>query len=316
MYVAGVVLLVASFLPLLEMDFDASEDDPGFGEFFGALIDTEWSAWSDAFSIFPLVTLPVLCVLLLVGARALRRFTAMAVPERVLGFPLPVVRVAVAAFATAAVGAQLLRALVDADQGDDGSFVVGPGGWLAAFALAAVVVTSLQEAKPAPAVDPGRPRLDTRAAAVVLGGAAVMAIASFLDVWSAEGDDGVTAWGEGGRPVFLVPLAMAVLAVAATVVDLRSDERRTVLGVELGRWRVLLGALALFAALALLIGNPIFGGFSSFVDTGAGVYMSLLGAVAVLVGTLLKPAEQATTTAPASEPSVPPTSPPTDPPLA
>lgn len=62
---------------------------------------------------------------------------------------------------------------------------------------------------------------------------------------------------------------MAVLAAVATVVDFRADERRVVLGVDIGRWRVLLAALALFAAVALLIGNPPFGSFDSFVPSSA-----------------------------------------------
>ena len=297
MYAAGVVLLVASFLPMLEIDIVTSEDDAGFGELFGAFLDTEWSAWSDAFSIFPLVTLPVLCVLVLVGIRALARFAGTTIPERFAGFPVPVLRAAAVAFASLAVGAQIVRALIDSGEDEDGAFVIGTGGWLAALALAALVVTTVQEAKATPVVEADRRRPDTRATAVTVGGAAVVAVASFFDVWSADGD-GVTAWGEGGRPVYLVPLVVAALAAAATVVDLRSDERRVVLGVDLGRWRVLLGGLALFAALALLIGNPAFGSFGSFIDTGAGVYVSVLGTAAVLVGTVLKPAEVAAPTEP------------------
>lgn len=99
---------------------------------------------------------------------------------------------------------------------------------------------------------------------------------------------------------------MAVLAAAATAVDLRADERRRVLGVDIGRWRVLLAALALFAAVALMIGNPVFGSFDSFIDTGAGIYVSVLGAAAIVVGTALSPAEAGASTAPDADPPAPP----------
>lgn len=317
MYAAGVLLLVASFLPMLEIDIAPSEDDLGFGELFGAFIDTEWSAWSDAFSIFPLVTLPVLCVLVLVGLRALTRFAGTTVPERILGFPVPVVRAAAAGFAGVAVASQLIRALVDSGEEEDGALAVGLGGWLAAVALVALVVTAVQEAMSTPTVDAERRRPDARATGIVVAGAVVVAIASVLDVWSVEGEDGVTAWSEGGRPVYLVPLVMAVMAAVATVVDFRADERRVVLGVDLGRWRVLLAALALFAALALLIGNSAFGSFDSFIDTGVGLYLSILGAGAVVAGTALKPAEATASAAPASDPPAPPpTAPPADPPAS
>jgi len=290
MYVAGVVLAVASFLPLLRLDLVTSEDDLGFGEFFGAFLDTEWTAWSNAFSIFPLVTLPVLCVLVLVGARAVERFAGKALPARLLGVPLPVLRMALAAFGALAVLAQVVRALTDAGEEDDGSFVIGPGGWLSLLALVAIAVTAAREARTSPHEHAARRRPDARATAVVVAGAVAMAVASALDVWSSDDEGGVSAWGEGARPIYLLPLLMAALTAAATVVDLRAEQPRLVLGVDLGRWRVLLAALTAFAALALLIGNPLFGGFSSFIDTGVGLYLSLVGAGAVLVGSLLTPA--------------------------
>lgn len=291
MYVAGGLLLVASFLPMLELDLAPSEDDLGFGELFGAFMDTEWTAWSNAFSIFPLVTLSVLAVLVLVGARAVERFAGTTLPRKLLGMPVPVLRAAAAAFASVTVASQIIRALLDPADGDDGSFVVGPGGWLAALALTALVVTAVQEAMSVPAADDDRRRPDTRATATVIAGTIAVALGSVLDAWSSDDEGGVTAWGEGARPVYLVPLVMAALAALATVLDLRAEQRRLVLGVDLGRWRVLLAALALFAAVALMIGNPLFGGFSSFIDTGAGIYLSVVGAGAILVGTLLRPVD-------------------------
>lgn len=291
MYVAGGLLLVASFLPMLEIDLAPSEDDLGFGELFGAFIDTEWTAWSNAFSIFPLVTLPVLCVLVLVAARAVERFAGTTLPPQLVGVPVPVLRAAVAAFAGVTVASQIIRALVDSGDEDEGSFVVGPGGWLAALALVALVVTAVQEVRSSPARVFDRRRPDSRATGTVIVGAIAVAVASALDAWSSDDEGGVTAWGEGARPVYLVPLVMTALAAATTVLDLRAEQRRHVLGMDLGRWRVLLAASALFAAVALVIGNPLFGGFGSFIDTGVGMYLSVVGAATVLVGTLLRPTQ-------------------------
>lgn len=200
MYAAGAVLLVASFLPMVEIDLVESEDDAGFGALFGAFIETEWNAWSNAFSIFPLVSLPLLCVLVLVGARALERFAGTTVPAQVFGIPLPVARAALTAFAILTVAAQLVRALLDSGAEDDGSFVVGLGGWLAALALVALLITAIQEAMSAPPVDAVRRRPDVRATGIVIAGTVAVAVASVLDVWSSDDEGGVTAWDEVPGP--------------------------------------------------------------------------------------------------------------------
>jgi hypothetical protein len=312
MYVSGVLLLVASFLPLLRLDLDMSDDDIGFGAFFGAFIETEWSTWSNAFSIFPLVSVPVLSVLVLVAARALSRFTDTNVPERLFGFSAPALRVAAAAFAGVTISLHILRALIDGGgEGDDGSLVVGAGGWLAAAAIAAIVVTAINEDRPTTQGGSERGRPDSRATATTMIGGVIVLIASFLDAWSAPDEDGLTSWSEGARPVYLAPLAMTVLVAVATAADSMAGEPRSVLGVDIARWRVLLAGMGVFAALALLIGNPVFGSFDSFIDTGAGVYLSILGAGVAFVGTLLKPAQQAASAQLDPDPPAAPPGPPT-----
>lgn len=77
-------MLVGSFLPFYEMDLAPTESEGGFEEFgaalFGFFIETSWSAWSDAWSIFPLLTLCVVLSILVGLVAGLRRFTAVRTP--------------------------------------------------------------------------------------------------------------------------------------------------------------------------------------------------------------------------------------------
>jgi hypothetical protein len=72
--IGAVVVLIASFLPF----YEASEE--GF--------DLDWSAWSNAWSLFPLAPLMVLAALAAGAAVAATRFGNVNLPATVLGFTL------------------------------------------------------------------------------------------------------------------------------------------------------------------------------------------------------------------------------------
>src|SRR5687767_6551752 len=66
-FISAAVLVVASFLTLYQIDLGLDEDEADLGAaMFGGLIDTSWKAWSDAWSIFPLV--PIVLLAAIAGA--------------------------------------------------------------------------------------------------------------------------------------------------------------------------------------------------------------------------------------------------------
>jgi hypothetical protein len=116
----------------------------------------------------------------------------------------------------------------------------------------------------------------------MIAGGAVTLIGSFLDF---AGDS--SAWGEGAFPIVtlivLYSAAVAVLVALTRFASVALPER--VLGFT---WPQLYLALGFFASLMAL------GWLVAADDVGAGLFIMLIGSVAVLVGAVLAERERST----------------------
>ncbi|WP_405531649.1 DUF5336 domain-containing protein [Streptomyces avidinii] len=117
----------------------------------------------------------------------------------------------------------------------------------------------------------------TRGDGVVIGAAALLFIASFLDFYSATGVDMPSAWNADGSlvlpSVFLIGFIAAGLLIAARF----QPETRKVLGLPLSAWGTVLAVSAAWSALWSLIKCP------DLLDLGAGSILAFL-ATLVLAG--------------------------------
>ncbi|MFD3700292.1 hypothetical protein ACFWUZ_29905 [Streptomyces sp. NPDC058646] len=116
----------------------------------------------------------------------------------------------------------------------------------------------------------------TRGDGVVIGAAALLFIASFLDFYSTTGGDLPAAWDTDAYrlvlpSVFLLGFIAAGLLVAARF----QPETRKVLGLPLAAWGTALAVSAAWSALWALITCP------STLDLGAGAIISFLAALAL-----------------------------------
>jgi hypothetical protein len=142
-------------------------------------------------------------------------------------------------------------------------------------------------------------------AIVILAGAAVVLLGSFLEVLEA-GDDSSNAWGDGTLPLYTLPvllgLIMAAHVLLTTFGNANLPER--VLGLGWDQIHAAAGIWAALMMLCFLIGNTGFeiAGIEANPDKGAGFWLMLLGSIALAVGAVLRTQEPAT----AAPPSTPP----------
>lgn len=116
----------------------------------------------------------------------------------------------------------------------------------------------------------------TRGDGVVIGAAALLFIASFLDFYSTTGGDLPSAWDTDAYrlvlpSVFLIGFVAAGLLVAARF----QPETRKVLGLPLAAWGTVLAVSAAWSALWTLITCP------STLDLGAGAIISFIATLAL-----------------------------------
>jgi hypothetical protein len=116
---ASGLMLIGSFLPFYKAG------------------DFNWSAWSNAFSLFPLTTLMVLLTVAIGVVVALRLFANVDLPERLWLFTLPQLEFALSMLVAITMLCYVIR--------DTGAIDKGIGAWLmvlAAIALAVGMVLS------------------------------------------------------------------------------------------------------------------------------------------------------------------------------
>ncbi|MFB7467189.1 hypothetical protein ACFCZ1_27445 [Streptomyces sp. NPDC056224] len=116
----------------------------------------------------------------------------------------------------------------------------------------------------------------TRGDGVVIGAAALLFIASFLDFYSTTGGDLPSAWDTDAYrlvlpSVFLIGFIAAGLLIAGRF----QPETRKVLGLPLAAWGTVLAVSAAWSALWALITCP------STIDLGAGAILAFLATLAL-----------------------------------
>lgn len=307
--VSSALLLVGSFLSFYELDLglDSTEEQLG-SAFFGGL-ETSWKVWSDAWSLFPLLTivvlLPVLAAVLLVLDQV-----GTAAPGRLASIEWRPVRLLLGVIALVTVAAYVLRSFLTSD---DDFVSLGIGAWVVLVGVVGYVVGAAM-ARPAdqtgpeaaPAAGTGS-RFSAPWALVTLASAAVTVVGSFLPVLGAaeglgglaEGSESENAWADGLRPVFGLPAIAAVIVVVLLLVGEGVwANARGRLGITASAARWAFSGLGVVAALGLVLGNPVFGAFSNIVDVKYGLYLMLLGAVGMLGGCLMHRMAAATPTQP------------------
>lgn len=115
----------------------------------------------------------------------------------------------------------------------------------------------------------------------MIGGGVVALIGSFLD---ASGDS--SAWGKGAFPIVtLIPLYAVIVGVLVALTLFANVKLPTnVLGFSWNQIYLVLGFFASLMALFWLVAAE---------DVGAGLWLMLLGSIAVLVGAVLSERENA-----------------------
>jgi hypothetical protein len=293
-FISAAVLAVASLLTVYEIDLGLDDEDAALGATLLGGLDTSWRAWSDAWSIFPLV--PIVLVAAILGAIWLvaEQADGMNVRDHILGLRAASVRVIIGVLAVLTLAAFVLRSFMTS--GEE-SLDLGVGAWLllagAVGYLVGAVLDDRTSAEPAEPVT--APELREPSSLVILGSGLLVLVASFLPAVGASGafaEDGneaetLNAWGEGFRPVFGLPAIAAVVVVVLLLLHQRGSAQAP-LGMSSPVWRWAFSVFALVAALSLLIGNPIFGAFGNFIDVEFGQYLSALGAIGLVVGSFLE----------------------------
>lgn len=292
-FVSAAVLLVASLLTLYEIDLENEEADQG-AALFGGFIETSWKAWSDAWSIFPLV--PIVLVLAVVGAvwLAAEHADGMNVPVRVLGVSAAGVRVILGLLAVLTMAAYVLRTFV---AGGDEALGLGVGGWLLLAGSIGYLVGAILDGKgktDSP-VAPAAPEPSAPSSLVIFASAIVVLGASFLPAVGAAGgfagdgneNETLNAWGEGFRPVYGLPTVAAVVVAVLLVIHQRGTAQAP-MGIGSDVWRWAFSGFALLSAISLLIGNPVFGAFGNFIDVEFGQYLTLLGTAGLVTGCFME----------------------------
>ncbi|MFI7410061.1 hypothetical protein ACIBU0_15495 [Streptomyces sp. NPDC049627] len=141
----------------------------------------------------------------------------------------------------------------------------------------------------------------TRGDGVVIGAAVLLFIASFLDIYSADGAEGIdlpNAWGSG--PLLLGVVLAGLIGAALIVVARGLPQAPKVAGLDLGQFGIAFTVFAAWSALGNIFdpagGANNVGGSTSGPDAGIGLILALIATLAMAgaaVATPLVPALQA-----------------------
>ncbi|MEJ8644565.1 hypothetical protein WKI68_31200 [Streptomyces sp. MS1.HAVA.3] len=115
----------------------------------------------------------------------------------------------------------------------------------------------------------------TRGDGVVIGAAALLFIASFLDFYSATGVDMPSAWNLAGSLVLPSVFLVGFIAAGLLITGRFQPETRKVLGLPLAAWGSVLAVSAAWSALWSLIKCP------ELFDIGAGAILTFLATLAL-----------------------------------
>jgi hypothetical protein len=114
---------------------------------------------------------------------------------------------------------------------------------------------------------------------IILAAGGVMLLGSFLDFFN-----GTNAWGSGAFPIItlaaLLGIAMAVVVALQAFANVNLPDRVLTL-----TWTQVHLVLAIYAALLML--SWLLLKYPSSVDRGAGFWLMLLGAIALVVGAFM-----------------------------
>ena len=135
----------------------------------------------------------------------------------------------------------------------------------------------------------------TRGDGEVIGAAVLLFIASFLDIYSADGAAGVempNAWGSAPllMGVFLAGIISAALIVLARVLP----QTPKVAGIELGQFGIALAIFSAWSALGNIFDpagglNNLNGSSSTGPDAGTGLILGLIGTLALAAAAIATP---------------------------
>lgn len=293
----GVLMLIFSFLAWYKLDETAFTEGQS------------WSAWSNAFNLFPLATLIVIVGALLAVAVAATRIGGIALPDKLFGFTWSEARLTFGLLATLTLIAYLIRSF-----GAGSGFSKGIGLYIAtAGAICILVGAVIERLGAASDAEPSRPAGSgsggpSPAALVLLGAGVLILIGSFLAAVSSDGDS-KSAWGEGFFPLYTLPALLGVvIAAQAALAEFASVRLPAVLGLSWSKIRLSFGAWALLMMVCFLLGRVVVEGAE--ISKGVGFWIMLVAAIGLLVGAVMREQEASRPAAP------PPAAPPPPPPPA
>lgn len=308
--VGGLFLLIGSFMPFYNAPIEESTDEFDFGAVFGALLDTSWKVWSDAWSMFPIVPIAMILLLSIAVVVVLPSFTAIRPPQKVFGQQFDQFAKCTSLLASATIATYILRNFVNSTTSWD--LEAGNGAWVIAVGAVLTVIgifTGSTDVRSTPNTPPSAQLsqppmkqlglvIDTNIRNILLLiGLAGLFFATFLKVvgtaFSSEsGDETITGWSDGARPVYLWGAVIAlVFSVISAVYRFNPDAKVVLTGQSLRTTQINLSIYALLHALTLVLGNFAFGGFGGMIDPSIGVYMSLISAVLLVFATTSKPVD-------------------------
>lgn len=305
----GLLLLIGSFLPFYKAPIAESTDEFDLGAVFGALLDTSWKVWSDAWSMFPILPVAIILLLSIVAVVVLPTFTGIRTPQKMFGQQFDQFARCASLLALATIANYILRNFANSTTGWE--LEAGTGAWVTAVGAALVVIGIFSETtgsvttqvSPLP---PPTPQHSTKQSGLVidarvrnfmlLSGLVGLFVATFLKVvgasFSSESEDGtINGWSDGGRPVYLWgALIVVVFTIITVAYRFNPDAKVALTGQTLRTTQINLSVYALLHALTLTLGNFLFGGFGGMVDPAIGVYVSLIAAVVLVIATISRPA--------------------------
>ncbi len=292
----GVLMLIFSFLSWYEFEQTS---------FFKG---QSWSAWSNAFNLFPLATLIVIIGAVLAAGTAAAVFGGVALPDRVLGFSFSQLRVVAGVLGTLTLLAYLLRSF-----GDGGGLGKDIGLYITLLGSIALLVGAVmgqldapEEAADEPPAGSGQP---SPAALVLIGAGVVILIGSFLAAVSSDGDS-TSAWGSGFFPLYTLPALLGVIvAIEIAASEFAGTRLPGLLGMSWPQIRLALSGWALLMMLCFLVGRVTVEGVD--VGKGVGFWIMLIAAIGLVVGSVMREQESNPAVAPrAAAPPPPPPPPP------
>lgn len=270
---AGGVALIASFLAFYKVSVDGHSES--------------WSAWSNAFSLFPAVTLSVLALVAVAVVVALLRFAPDVKLPDAIARDWNAISTLITVLAALTIVAFALRSF-------KGGFERGIGAWLLLLAAIAAVVGIVMRqlaagsATATQAAASGGSRTLAPFALVLLAGAVVALLGSFLDVFGV-GSSSVNAWSSDGMlPAITLPAILVAIAAVLTLLTQLGQlgAGTSLLGVPLSRWIRALCIDGAALAVCYLVGDPAISGAA---DHKIGFWLMLLGTVAAAVAAVMGP---------------------------